>query len=168
MSCEKPWGVILLSSRSERTGSEGRQLNELINMLSLFTRQTYVEWIPELEKALGITEQRFLVMWELKLQPDCSLKDLASLLVVSPSSLSIMVNALVKQGSVQRIEDANDRRRVVLRLTEQGERELDVGEEHLVSKFDEYLNSLDEDIRQDLMTAADAMRNVMERILQRP
>ena len=152
------------------TGSEhyeGRLLNELLNMLSLFTRQTYVEWIPELEKELGITEQRFLVMWELKLQPDCSLKDLASMLVVSPSSLSIMVNALVKQGSVQRVEDPDDRRRVVLRLTEQGERELAMGEEHLVNRFGQYLQTLPQRERDDLVQAAEAMRSVMERLLNR-
>lgn len=159
--------MVLSKQQPNSLYHEGRKINELINMLSLFTRQTYVEWIPELEEELGITEQRFLVMWELKLQPNCSLKDLASMLVVSPSSLSIMVNALVKQGSVQRVEDAEDRRRVVLRLTDQGERELEKGEAHLVTRFGQYLEALPPHDRHDFLQAADAMRSVMQRLLRR-
>ena len=146
---------------------EAQRMMLLLNTLSLFSRKTLVSWMPELVTDMGITEERFMVMFELSLQPDISLKDLAQSMMVSSSSLSVMINALVEQGIVTRQPDSEDRRRVLLRLGTRGKRLLRRAEDHLLQKFQEYLKSLPEDDRQELNFTAEALLQVVDRILRR-
>ena len=146
---------------------DARVLMTLVNTLSLFVRRTMLEWLPDLQSKVGITEQRYAVMFELALQPDISLKDLAKRLVVSHSSLSVMINSMVEQGLVIRVDDPADRRRVLLRLSEQGNRDLNTAEEYLIEGFEQYLQTLPEADRRDLVEAGGSMLEVTERILER-
>ncbi len=147
---------------------QARQLNQLINVLSLFTRKTMVEWLPKLESKMGITEQRFMVLWALNLEPGISLKDLAQSLVVSSSSLSLMVNAMVEQGHITRVEDPADRRRVLLRLTEQGAKDLAVAEDYLEAEFCRFLEQLEDGDRTALARVTNEMLEVMQRVAWPP
>lgn len=56
----------------------------------------------------------------LNVQGSCSLKKLCSIRDISTSTGSIMVNKMVEQGLVQRQTSADDRRKVILSLTEKG------------------------------------------------
>ena len=154
-------------NKENRLIAEARTLNDLLNTLSLFSRRTTVEWLPELVAERGITSERFMVMWELMLQPDRSLKQLAFRMGVSPSSMSVMVNSMVEAGLVARVTDSEDRRRVVLRLTQFGEAELVAGESFLIERYREFLESLPDDDRTELTSAATAMLSVVGRILDR-
>jgi len=142
-------------------------LMELINTLSLFTRKTMVRWLPELAEELGVTVERFITMFELDLEPDCSLKYLAERLVVSPAALSVMINSMVEQGTVARVPDARDRRRVLLRLTDQGREELEVIEHGLTDRYREYLEQIEENDRSELITHSEALLEVVTRVLKR-
>ncbi len=149
------------------TRHEAQRLMLLLNTLSLFSRRTLVSWMPELVAEMGITEERFMVMFELSLQPDSSLKDLAKSMMVSSSSLSVMINALVEQDIVTRLPDPADRRRVLLRLGPRGEDLLRRAEEHLLERFQDYLKNLPEVDRQELGSASEALLQVIDRILRR-
>jgi DNA-binding MarR family transcriptional regulator len=146
---------------------EARQLNKMINELSLFTRRTVLEWLPGIASQAGLTPERFMVMFELEMQPEISLKDLAKCLVVSPSSLSVMINAMVEQGIVTRVTDPADRRRIILHLSDVGREKLQHAENRLEEHFYEYLLSLSEKDRQDLDDASKTMMQVIERLLER-
>ena len=152
----------------EPTVQEARTLLELINTLSLFTRRTMLEWMPELISEMGITGERFMVMFELDLQADISLKQLAGSMMVSPSSMSVMINGMVEQGTVSRFPDSSDRRKVVLRLSEKGKEELDLARGRLLEKYREFLKSLTIDDRQELSDSSRALLEVVDRILERP
>ena len=145
---------------------EAQRLNAMLNTLSLFTRKTLLDWLPELESRMGITGERFMVLFELHLQPDRSLKELAHTLVVSPSSLSVMINSLVEQGLVSRVTDPADRRRVVLRLSRQGEERFSEAESHVMERFQQFLLRMDQQDRHELNDATDKMLQVMDRILK--
>jgi DNA-binding MarR family transcriptional regulator len=151
-------------NNNERERHDGHRVVELVNVLSLFTRRTMLSWLPELTEAMGITGDRFMVMFELELQPDSSLKDLAGSLMVSPSAMSVMVNSMVGQGLVTRVEDAADRRRVVLRLSGQGKQALRSLEEKLAGRFQQYLATLVAQDRRDFVDATEAMLKVAGRI----
>ena len=146
---------------------DAHRLMELINTLSLFTRKTMVAWLPELAEELGVTVERFITMFELDLEPDSSLKYLAERLVVSPSALSVMINSMVEQGTVARIPDTRDRRRVVLRLTDQGQQELQTIEDELTARYAAYLDEVDGDDRRELISHTEALLAVVNRILAR-
>ncbi len=105
----------------EPSKEEARRLMVLLDVLSLFSRRTMVAWLPQLISKTGITSERFMVMFELSLQPDTSLKDLAASIMISSSSLSVMIQSMVEQGLVTRLPDPTDRRRVLLHLGPEGE-----------------------------------------------
>ena len=151
----------------DETKKEARRINAMINDLSLFTKRTMLMWLPELETQMGITAERFLVMFELNMEPDRSLKELAQSLVISPSSLSVMINSMVEQGVVTRLTDPVDRRRVVLRLSEKGSDLFLAADDHLAEKFSEYLAKLPQRDRDDLNKVTTMMLDVMNRLLKR-
>lgn len=146
---------------------EARRLMVLLDTLSLFSRRTIMAWMPRLTSEMGITNERFMVMFELRLQPDTSLKTLAGHLMTSSSSLSVMIQSMVEQDLVIRLPDPADRRRVVLRLGPKGEEQLARSERHLVERFREYLAGLPEGDRQELSEAAERLLAVTGRILGR-
>jgi DNA-binding MarR family transcriptional regulator len=154
-------------AEDDETKEAARRINTMINDLSLFTRKTMLVWLPELESQMGITSERFMVMFELNMEPDRSLKELAQSLVISPSSLSVMINSMVEQGVVTRLTDAADRRRVVLRLSEKGDALFRMADDQLAEKFAGYLAQLPAKDKDDLNHATTMMLNVMDRLLKR-
>jgi long-chain acyl-CoA synthetase len=63
---------------------------------------------------------------------------LAGRLAVRPSSVTAIIDGLVAKGLVDRKHEEDDRRRIALRLTEEGARTLDAAN----SSVDEYLGSI--------------------------
>ncbi len=149
------------------TAEEAAHMVDLLNTLSLFSRKTMLEWLPELLSELNMTNERMMVMFELHLQPEISLKKLAQSMMVAPSTMSVMINSLVEQGVVTRLPDAKDRRRVVLRLSEKGRRETEQTEEGLVKGFQKYLKGLTETDRRELAESAEKLLAVVKRIMNR-
>ena len=146
---------------------QARQLNTMINELSLFTRKTWLEWMPEVTTMLGLTGERFMVLFELNMQPDLSLKELSGRLMVSPPSLSVMINSMVDQGLVTRVPDARDRRRVLLRISEKGTAQFLRMEEAMEGRFRDYLGELPAEDQKQLGEATVLILDVMARILNR-
>ena len=72
--------------------------------------------------ALGVTGPQRLVLRVLGLFPGMSAGDLAAVLHVHPSTLTGVLQRLVAQRWLRRVEDLRDRRRVLLRLTPRGAR----------------------------------------------
>ena len=155
------------NGEKDETKEAARRINTMINDLSLFTRKTMLVWLPELESQMGITGERFMVLFELNMEPDRSLKELAQSLVISPSSLSVMINSMVEQGVVSRLTDPADRRRVVLRLSEKGDALFRMADDQLAEKFAGYLAQLPAKDKDDLNQATTMMLNVMDRLLKR-
>lgn len=151
-------------SNSLRT--EAEKMMELLNLLTLFSRKTLLEWLPSVTAEFGFSEERFMVLYELDLQPNSSLKDLARNLMVSSSSLSIMINALVEQELVERVTDPLDRRRVLLKLSHYGETMLGKANTYLVQCFQEYLKGLAPETRRELETAGDAMAVAVKHVMK--
>jgi MarR family transcriptional regulator, organic hydroperoxide resistance regulator len=72
--------------------------------------------------AVGVTGPQRLVLRVVGLFPGMSAGDLAAVLHVHPSTLTGVLQRLVAQQWVLRVEDPGDRRRAVLRLTARGAR----------------------------------------------
>jgi DNA-binding MarR family transcriptional regulator len=71
---------------------------------------------------LGVTGLQRLVLRMAGLYPGLSAGALSSLLHVHPSTLTGVLQRLVDQGWLERVDDARDRRRAVLKLTAAGAR----------------------------------------------
>ncbi|HEU0248714.1 MAG TPA: MarR family transcriptional regulator [Gaiellaceae bacterium] len=71
---------------------------------------------------LGITARQATLLWLVKRSPGLSLAELAAEEGISPPALSGHVDRLERAGLIERIRSTDDRRRVGLRLTDEGAR----------------------------------------------
>jgi DNA-binding MarR family transcriptional regulator len=71
---------------------------------------------------LGITARQATLLWLVKRSPGLSLAELAAEEGISPPALSGHVDRLERAGLIERVRSTEDRRRVGLRLTEDGSR----------------------------------------------
>jgi DNA-binding MarR family transcriptional regulator len=71
---------------------------------------------------LGVTSRQVTLLWLVRKNPGMSLRELAAEERISAPALSGYVDRLEKAGLLARVRDENDRRRVGLALTDEGER----------------------------------------------
>ena len=71
---------------------------------------------------LGVTARQATLLWLVKRSPGLSLAELAAEEGISPPALSGHVDRLERAGLIERIRSSEDRRRVGLRLTDEGVR----------------------------------------------
>jgi DNA-binding MarR family transcriptional regulator len=71
---------------------------------------------------LGITSRQATLLWLVKRSPGLSLAELATEEGISPPAMSGHVDRLERAGLLERLRSSDDRRRVGLRLTGDGER----------------------------------------------
>ena len=71
---------------------------------------------------LGVTARQATLLWVVKRSPGLSLADLAAEEGISPPALSGHVDRLERAGLIVRVRSTEDRRRVGLRLTDEGAR----------------------------------------------
>lgn len=69
---------------------------------------------------VGVTGPQRLVLRVVGLSPGLSAGDLAAILHIHPSTLTGVLQRLIQQGLLDRVDDPRDRRRAVLRLTKKG------------------------------------------------
>lgn len=78
----------------------------------------------QFEKELGLSAAQIFVLKKLKEEPGLSINDLALRTTTHQSSVSVVVKKLEEQGLVSRAISKEDSRRVVVSLTQDGERKL--------------------------------------------
>jgi DNA-binding MarR family transcriptional regulator len=71
---------------------------------------------------VGITARQATLLWLVKHSPGLSLAELAAEEGISPPALSGNVDRLERAGYLERVRSTEDRRRVGLRLTDEGAR----------------------------------------------
>jgi DNA-binding MarR family transcriptional regulator len=71
---------------------------------------------------LGVTARQATLLWLVKRSPGLSLAELAAEEGITPPALSGHVDRLEGAGLLERVRSTEDRRRVGLRLTENGDR----------------------------------------------
>ncbi len=69
---------------------------------------------------LGVTARQATLLWLVKRSPGLSLAELAAEEGISPPALSGYVDRLESAGLLERVRSTEDRRRVGLRLTDEG------------------------------------------------
>ncbi|MGH3066693.1 MAG: MarR family winged helix-turn-helix transcriptional regulator [Gaiellaceae bacterium] len=71
---------------------------------------------------LGVTARQATLLWLVRRSPGLSLAELAAQEGISPPALSGHVDRLERAGLIERVRSTDDRRRVGLRLTDEGAR----------------------------------------------
>lgn len=78
----------------------------------------------EAEAATGLSAAQLFILYQLAAQPAGSLAELAQRTLTDPSSVSSVIDRLVRRGMVRRLRSREDARRAELRLTPIGQRVL--------------------------------------------
>lgn len=131
---------------------------ELMNFGTFFYK-TYLN--PEKS---DVSLQRMGVLFILFYKKDQSLKDLAHLLGVSTSNLSIMIESMVKDNLVNREQDKKDRRKIVLNLSEKGIDKFKNEKENLVKKISEWISNLSDEEKDKFQTSCDFLVNQLSKV----
>jgi len=100
----------------------------------------------------AISLERARVLWQLTDGPRRS-GDLAHKCVLTPASLSELVDSLERDGLVRRSEDPSDRRVVVVEMTARGRREIERVGEYMTEPVAKILSTLSAEKRDRLAAA---------------
>lgn len=92
---------------------------------------------------LGVTTPQVTLLWLVKRSPGLSLAELAAEEGISPPALSGHIDRLERAGLIERLRSSEDRRRVGLELTEEGQRLLRRVRARRTTWLTERLSSLD-------------------------
>jgi 4'-phosphopantetheinyl transferase len=84
---------------------------------------------------VGVTMSQAKVLYLVQAEPDLRMSDLSARLGVSLSTVSGVVDRLVDQGLLTRMDDPADRRHVVLRITNAGSTQLQLFRELNAGQF---------------------------------
>ena len=111
---------------------------------------------------LGVTASQATLLWLVKRSPGLSLAELAAEEGISPPALSGHIDRLERAGLIERQRSSEDRRRVGLRLTDEGERLLRRVRARRTTWLAGRLGSLTPDELETIAAAVPALRRLVE------
>ncbi len=114
------------------------------------------------EAELTLPQYRVLVFLDSGKRPAT---DVASLLDVTPSTVTSVVDGLVSRDLVQRGEDENDRRRVILSLTDAGCGALRSGDRVVSERLGRLLDRMDSEQSETVLTGLELLNAAMNEYL---
>lgn len=103
-----------------------------------------------LREIAGLTVNQgrlFRAVWRMteNMPQGIMLRDLADKLGLSSSAVSVMVESMVQRGYLERIADSEDRRKVMIRLAEKGNRHLEDTESFFGDKIGKFICEYDQE-----------------------
>ena len=113
---------------------------ELLNVVPPIMRTIKSKW--KKGPILGVTNSQFRTLMYLQGKPGASLQDVAQHLGLTSPTTSTMVDELVSNTLVLRESSTEDRRKITLTLTDEGQKTLDALFEHSRNDLAVYLSPL--------------------------
>ena len=110
---------------------------------------------------LGVTARQATLLWLVKRNPGLSLAELAAEEGISPPALSGHVDRLESAGLLERVRSTEDRRRVGLRLTDEGARLMRRVRARRTTWLAEHLRALDPAELQAVAGAIPALQRLL-------
>jgi DNA-binding MarR family transcriptional regulator len=119
--------------------------------------------LDELVRPAGLTALQYTALTVLERHPDLTSAHLARNSFVTAQSMADMVTSLRAQGLIDRHQDPDDRRRLVLSLTEDGNKLLDRYRQAVVDLEAEMLSDLTPHQANDLRASMLSCREALNR-----
>jgi DNA-binding MarR family transcriptional regulator len=111
---------------------------------------------------LGVTARQATLLWLVKVRPGLSLAELSAEEGISAPAMSGHVDRLEKAGLLERVRSSDDRRRVGLRLTEDGARLLRRVRARRTTWLADRLRSLEPSELEAIESAVPALASLVE------
>ncbi len=115
-------------------------------------------------KGLDLTYNQYKTLLTIAASGRCSLGDLGRELEVAMSSASQMVDRLVAQGLVERRQDADNRRQVVIRLTPRGEALIGELRRGILVRYRKFFKRLDAAEQAELVGAFETIARILDKL----
>ncbi|GAA3017913.1 MarR family winged helix-turn-helix transcriptional regulator [Streptosporangium longisporum] len=112
------------------TSGEDRDVARLASRLRMLTLQRSDAWLD-----LDLTLPQLRVLFAVRRRDGCTVSELSETLGRRLAATSALVNRMVRAGLLQRVSDADDHRRVRLRLTDEAERMLTTTDQRSADRF---------------------------------
>jgi DNA-binding MarR family transcriptional regulator len=116
-------------------------------MLSLLSKSVYRQTT---ESMLGMSQRRYLALNYVAEPGGISQQQLGEILCMDANNTVLLLNELEVDGLVRRERDPDDRRRHIVRLTEQGSQSFSAAQRNRESLEDEVLAALSPEERETL------------------
>lgn len=127
--------------------------------------ETYGEWCKPLCKELQIPRTAFDILMFLANNPMYhSARDIVEIRGIKANLVSVNVDKLVQEGLLERIPDAEDRRKTILRCTEQAETIIAKGRQVQEEFFRKLLEGIDPEVLHQLGESLKVIRENLYRM----
>ena len=146
--------MLMVNSTTERPIALA---NDLRPVLLRLTRELRRE-----TEQFGITGRQATLLWLVKGSPGLTLRALAEMEGISPPALSGHIDRLERSGLLVRVRSTDDRRRVGLELTEEGDRILRSVRERRTAWLAGRLGALDPTELEAVSAAVEPLRQLLQ------
>ncbi len=118
-------------------------------------------------KAHGLTPAEARTLVSLKLFEIRTTAELAEKLLVAKSRVTRILDGLVKKGLIRRLEDAEDRRKCLVKLTPKGERLMNRLFKDILAVHQELMNALPRERKEAFFICLESLLETMEEVKKR-
>lgn len=144
--------------------SEMALAREFVTLLPMMYRYIFLQ-LPCPGEKLPVPPNQMLAMVFLNTFPDSSMTQLASRLMVSKQQLTKIIDGLVKREMVRRKNDQQNRRLVLLELTEKGRRFVDSVLACQARKTTEMFSGITSQEKDTLLAALELLRRGLDQYI---
>ena len=138
--------------------AEACNVREIIGYQIHLTAQLARNRINRKLKPLGIATEQLTILAFLHKYPELSQNDLGKKVGKDKTTVTRMLEALVKKGLIRKVSDRNDRRAFLIYLTPRGEEILEAALPISKTVTEEYHRLLDDDERNHLLNALEKIQ----------
>jgi DNA-binding MarR family transcriptional regulator len=111
-----------------------------------------------------ISMPQLRVLWFISVHPGCSLSSAADDLTVTKAAASDLVDRLVKKGFVSRVEDPQERRKVLLTLTEDGTKLLQQSRKRAQAAVSKMLGQIGSDDLKKIVAGLEVLKMAFQEV----
>ncbi len=133
----------------------GQTVQHLVRVMQLFERDQI--------KPHGFTTSQAYVLTQLNKTPHLNMNELSDKLNAKTSTMTRIVNNLVRDGLIERVRDETDRRIVVVQLTSQGEFAAAELEASIYDYYQKIAANLPEGKIEEVLSAVDLLVDAFDR-----
>ena len=119
-------------------------------------------------KSSGLSMPQFSVLMQLHHKGACGMSEISERFEVTPAAASQLVDKLVQNGFIQRVEDPNDRRAKLLSLTEKGREFIQQGIEERYRWVEDLAQKLSAEERAQISEALTLMTEAAKELEAEP
>lgn len=148
---------IEAAQKSDECCSEevGTMVQKLVRVMQIFERDQV--------KPFGFTTSQCYVLLELKKFNNLTMNELSERMNLNTSTMTRIINNLVRDGYIQRLRDESDRRIVIVALTEEGISEAERLEESIMGYYRRIVSNLPNGQVEDVLQSVQLLINAFEK-----